>query len=86
MKKPIVRVTDHAVLRYLERVKGVDVEALRAEIGRTVDLALEHPGANGVCHGGFVYRLQRATVVTITPQHQPDIHTGGPGRKGCRNE
>ncbi len=26
------RITDHAVLRYLERVRGMDIEAIRAEI------------------------------------------------------
>ena len=30
MPKPYI--SDHAVLRYLERVKGVDVEAARAEM------------------------------------------------------
>jgi hypothetical protein len=28
-----VHITDHAVVRFLERVKGVDVDAVRAEIG-----------------------------------------------------
>ncbi|WP_236549851.1 N-acetylmuramoyl-L-alanine amidase [Profundibacterium mesophilum] len=32
----MIRVTDHAVLRYLERVRGVDVEAARAEIAAKV--------------------------------------------------
>lgn len=29
---PVAMVSDHALLRYLERVKGVDVDALREEI------------------------------------------------------
>jgi hypothetical protein len=28
-----IHITDHAVVRYLERVKGVDVSSVRAEIG-----------------------------------------------------
>ena len=34
MKKSIHPVSDHAVLRYLERVHGVDVEAVRREVDR----------------------------------------------------
>jgi len=39
VKKPLAHVTDHAVLRYLERVKGVDIDAVRDELGRVVDRA-----------------------------------------------
>lgn len=31
-----VQVSDHAVLRYLERVGGFEIEALRADIARTL--------------------------------------------------
>lgn len=31
-KQPKVRVTDHAVVRYLERVVGIDVEDIRRRI------------------------------------------------------
>lgn len=31
-KPPPIRVSDHAVLRYLERAKGLDREAIEAEI------------------------------------------------------
>ncbi len=64
MKKPIVHVTDHAVLRYLERAHGVDVEGLRRRIGRTVDNGVKH-GANGVKFCGLSYVLVGKTVVTI---------------------
>ena len=36
MKKTI-RLTDHAVLRYLERVKGIDVEGYRRSLEKTLD-------------------------------------------------
>lgn len=84
MKKPSVHVTDHAVIRYLERVMGLDVEALRREIGRKAQVALEHPGATGVVVEGFAYRLVEGRVVTIAPRCQPDRHTGHTGRKGGR--
>ena len=37
MKKPVAHVTDHAVLRYLQRVKGIDIEAASVEIVRAVE-------------------------------------------------
>lgn len=64
MKNPIVHVTDHAVLRYLERAHGVDVEGLRKRIGRTVDNGV-NLGANGVKFCGLSYVLAGRTVVTI---------------------
>lgn len=82
MKKPLIRVSDHAVLRWLERVKGMDIEAIRSEIGQRVDLALEHPGASGVVSGGYVYKLRGDVVTTIMPQSQRDKRTGGTARKG----
>ena len=69
MKKPLHHVTDHAVIRYLEQVKGVDIEALLREIGRVADQGIE-AGANGVISGGFVYVLAGPTVVTVRAQNQ----------------
>lgn len=40
MKKPIHQVSDHALLRYLERAQGVDVEGLRRDLGRRIDAAV----------------------------------------------
>lgn len=71
MKKPIHHVTDHALVRYLERVKGMDVEAIRRMIGRKVDRGVKQ-GASGVISGGMVYKLQGRTVVTIAPHHEPN--------------
>ena len=39
MKRGRLHVTDHAVLTYLERVHGVDIEGLRRRIARNADLA-----------------------------------------------
>ncbi len=64
MKKSRVHVTDHAVLRYLERVHGVDMEGLRRRIGKTVDTAVK-AGANGLMFEGVKYRLHKNTVITI---------------------
>lgn len=75
MKKPRHPASDHAVVRYLERVKGMDIDAVRREIGRVVDQGLE-AGACGVISGGFVYRIEGGCVVTITRQNTPR-----PGRR-----
>ena len=44
-----VRVTDHALVRYLERVVGLDVEALRADIAASCDRALRGDEASAPC-------------------------------------
>lgn len=86
MKKPIVRVSDHAVVRYLERVKGMDVAGGRNEIGQKVDLCLDYPGASGVVVNGFSYKLQGNVVATVMPAHQPDIRTGRVKHKRGRDD
>ncbi|MFB9148735.1 hypothetical protein [Roseovarius ramblicola] len=70
MKKPLHHVTDHALIRYLERVEGVDIEAIRREIGRVADRGIE-AGANAVISGGFIFVISGPTVITVRPQHQP---------------
>ncbi|MGD1880829.1 MAG: hypothetical protein ACFB11_00725 [Paracoccaceae bacterium] len=59
MKKPLVHITDRAIVRYLERVYGVDVEGLRRRIGRNVQLASEYPDATAINHLGFSYKLKQ---------------------------
>lgn len=59
--KPVAIVSDHAVLRYLERVEGVDLDALRRQIARTVDQAARQ-GATGVVVDGFCYKLVQDSV------------------------
>jgi hypothetical protein len=57
MTKPRVRVSDHAVLRYLERVGGFDIEALRRDIRDRVYKAAD-AGASGVVVDGFRYCIR----------------------------
>lgn len=76
MKKTRLRVTDHAVICYLERVKGLDVEAIRREIGHAVQAAEDHPDATGVNSGGFSYRISGSVVVTVCEQNRPDLRCG----------
>ena len=67
MKKPKIHITDHALVRYLERVLLVDVEGLRHRIGREIDACLieEMPKPSGVSVNGVSYRLKGNSVTTI---------------------
>lgn len=81
MKKPLNPVTDHAVVRYLERVKGLDVEALRAEIGGKVALGIAH-GASSVVSQGYRYMLSASGhVLTVTRASEPEIRIGSYKRR-----
>lgn len=65
------RVTDHALIRYLERVKRVDVEAIRSHIA-TLCAPASSVRALSVIAEGVCFQLQKTTVVTVTP------YTGSP--------
>lgn len=70
----MIHVSDHAVLRYLERAYGLDIEALRAHIaGRAVNAA--RLGAIGVRIDKVKLVLRRngddVTVVTALKGHWP---------------
>ncbi|PQV56386.1 hypothetical protein LX70_02652 [Defluviimonas denitrificans] len=75
MKKPIVVVSDHALVRYIERVLKIDVETLRREIGRRVDRGVEM-GVTGVEVDGFIYKLQEGHVTTVLEASRPDLRCG----------
>lgn len=69
-----VRVSDHAVLRYLERVGGFEVEKLRAEMASRVE-AVRAPNATYVRLDGvsFVVRDESggAVVTTVISKGKP---------------
>lgn len=71
MKHRRFRVSDHAVIRYLERVQGVDVEAVRREISQVVATAEDHPGVSGVVLNGLRYKIRDGVVTTILPTRSP---------------
>jgi hypothetical protein len=77
MKRPVVPVSDHAVIRYLERVKGEDIEAVRREIRGKVALIHDHPTAIAINEDGWRYIFQEGVVTTIIKAHEPDNRTGG---------
>lgn len=67
MKKPRIRIADHAKLRYLERVKGVDIDALTLELEQKVQLA-HALGASGLVVDGIEFIMTRDTLVTVQPR------------------
>jgi hypothetical protein len=75
MKKPLVTVSDHAVIRYAERVLGIDMERLRREIGRRVDRSFRE-GACGVTAEGYTFRVQDGVVTTVLEASRPDLRLG----------
>lgn len=72
MKKRRVIVTNHALLRYLERVGGFDIEGLRRAIEQQIE-AKTPEGASAIILDGHRYVLRDGgpaarLVVTVMPQ------------------
>lgn len=84
MKKPVALVTDHAVLRYLERVKGVDVEAARMDLGHKVDAAIR-AGAVATVSDGIRYVLVEDRLISCIPVKSTPPH-GRANRRRKREE
>lgn len=66
-------VTDHAVLRYLERERGIDIEAIRNEMATPIVRAACAARASKVLMGGTEFRIcstgKVRTVVTRQKSH-----------------
>jgi hypothetical protein len=89
MKKPLTRVTDHAMVRYFERVAGFDVDRLRREIGARVDAAAQ-AGATAVIIDGNHYMISEddrgPVVTTIIHPAEGSLVPARPRRGGGRHE
>lgn len=70
MKKSRLRVSDHALVRYMDRVLGYDVEAVRRELASKVDAADGHDGCCGVVIDGFSYKLVDDTITTVIQRNR----------------
>lgn len=68
-----VQITDHALLRYLERVEGVDIAGLRDRLADRLAEAVTL-GAVAVTIDGMTYRLADTVCVTVTPRHSRRRH------------
>lgn len=78
----MIHISDHALIRYLERVHGVDIDAfrdaLRAEVS---DAAIAAGSAIGgsyaVKRGRHTYICQGQTVITVVPRCSATTMIGG---------
>ena len=70
IRRPII--TDHALLRYLERVIGIDVASHRRAVDDLVASAVEQ-GACALIHDGHRYVLRDERVTSVTPRRQASI-------------
>ena len=66
MNPPRHPVTDHAIVRYLERVQGWNIEMVREHIADLTCAAIE-VGASAKIIDGFAYKFTNGRVVTIMP-------------------
>lgn len=77
MKAPTVRVSDHAVLRYLERVGGFEIERLRQELATRVASSVTR-GAHTVLIDGHRFVLKEGTgeliVATVLDAGDRTLH------------
>ncbi|MFL6764531.1 MAG: hypothetical protein ACJ8FO_04970 [Sphingomicrobium sp.] len=70
-----LRVTDHALVRYLERVHGLDVEAIRRHIADVCAHAAATGSTRFFAEGvRFEISEKTRTVVTVAP-----LNEGAPG-------
>lgn len=70
----MISVSDHAVIRWLERAKGMDIAAVRREIAKVCEKGVQM-GAEGVKVNGVHFRLAGNVVCTVvrsaTQTHKP---------------
>ncbi len=67
-KKLPIKVTDHCIVRYLERVLCIDVDQIRDRITADCREAID-AGASSIKVNGVQYHLENRTVVTVTPPY-----------------
>lgn len=64
MLKPRLLVTDHAIVRYLERVGGFDIDSLRKQIASRCEAGASI-GATSVIAEGFAFLIGDGQVITV---------------------
>lgn len=77
-----ISITDHALIRYLERVHGVDMDAfrdaLRAEVsGTAIAVGTAIGGPYAIKSGKHAFICEGETVITVVPRHAATTSIGG---------
>ena len=74
---PEPRLTDHALLRYLERVEGIDIPAIRSGIMTDKVIAAIKAGASSITVSGAKFKIVDNNLVTIIEkQRKPKAKAG----------
>lgn len=68
LSKEPIRVTDHAVVRYLERAMGLNVDVVREHILAVCGGAAAF-GAVSVRAEGLRFEIKNGAICTVTPDH-----------------
>ena len=74
MPKEPIRVSDHAVLRYMERAMNLNVEIVREHIASLCQPAV-HAGAVCVRTEGVRFEISNNAVTTVTPDRTTPSNT-----------
>jgi hypothetical protein len=62
---PEPRISDHALMRYIERVYGLDIEAIRTEVMSDSIVAALKTGASAVTVKGVKMLVKDGVIVTV---------------------
>ena len=65
MKRTPFKISDHAAMGFLQRVKGIDIAAVKAEVAEQVATDMPLEGEAAVTRNGFRYVIQNGVVVTV---------------------
>ena len=65
LAKDSPHITDHAVIRYLERVHDVNIEALKRQMLTEGDITNINMGCTKIKKGGHCYVVENKTVVMV---------------------
>lgn len=72
MAQPRIKVTDHALIRYLDRVGDYDIEEIRRQmVTKELRHTIKLVGNNGkfpVGDGKHVYVISDGTIVSVVPK------------------
>ena len=79
-------IKDHAVIRYLERVKGVRIEDVREEIRALSDAAVPFKKCDGMWHASGIVLMTNddGEVVTVLDETQAENYIGRNLQNGDR--
>lgn len=77
-RRGALSISDHAVVRYLERTGRIDAASVRAEIAGLFQESVHMVGADGVwnAQNGLVLIVEGGTVLTVLSQEQSENYLG----------